>query len=291
MNAKHSDLIAIANAGLARKLDTAAKKAENKASRESAAESSNDDSIILDSGQHAFKQDVWRAVFVLNILRYLLACALLVIVGLMNYRPELVPIDKVIHPAMFFVSTIFILGSAIIFSYVSLKRFISFNIMILAQFSFDLILVTFLIHSVDSINSSFTLLYFMVVATGSIVLPRIQALGLASGAIILMFYEHIYSVFSSEHDINTNFGLLVGYSLLLFAISWTISYLAERLRIAELKSYVPGNETIEEFLIREETKALTAALNQTEGNKTEAAKLLGMTFRSFRYKLTKYDID
>jgi two-component system response regulator PilR (NtrC family) len=35
---------------------------------------------------------------------------------------------------------------------------------------------------------------------------------------------------------------------------------------------------------------LTAALESTNGNKTEAAKLLGMTFRSFRYKLTKYNL-
>ena len=85
-------------------------------------------------------------------------------------------------------------------------------------------------------------------------------------------------------------SLLVTYSLVMFAIAWTISYLAQRLRIAELKTFVPGNESIEEFLIREEIKALQSALAQTNGNKTEAAKLIGMTFRSFRYKLTKYDI-
>jgi len=54
---------------------------------------------------------------------------------------------------------------------------------------------------------------------------------------------------------------------------------------------VPGDETIDEYLVRQEKTALKAALATTEGNKTEAAKLLGMTFRSFRYKLTKYDID
>ena len=59
----------------------------------------------------------------------------------------------------------------------------------------------------------------------------------------------------------------------------------------QLKNYVPGDETIDEYLVRQEKTALKAALATTEGNKTEAAKLLGMTFRSFRYKLTKYDID
>ena len=291
MNAKHSDLIAIANAGLARKLDTAAKKAENKANIEAVAETVNEATSASTSQQPAFKQDVWRAVYVLNILRYALACSLLVIVGLMNYRPNLVPIDNIVHPEMFFVSTLLILGSAIVFSYISIRRLLAFNLLILLQFALDLILVTFLVHSVGSISSTFTLLFFMVVATGSIVLPRVQALGLAAGAIILMFYEHIYSYLAAEHTTDTNFGMMVGYALLLFAIAWTISYLAERLRIAELKTYVPGNETIEEFLIREETKALLSALKTTNGNKTEAAKLLGMTFRSFRYKLTKYDID
>ncbi|MBX2848253.1 MAG: hypothetical protein KTR16_08035, partial [Acidiferrobacterales bacterium] len=273
MNAKHSDLIAIANAGLARKLDTAAKKAENKANLQAVQDAVSEAAQPAASPQPEFKQDVWRAVYVLNILRYILACSLLVIVGLINYRPNLVPIDNILHPEMFFVSTLFILASAIVFSYISIRKLLAFNLLIIIQFALDLVLVTFLVHSVGSINSTFTLLFFMVVATGSIVLPRVQALGLAAGAIILMFYEHIYSYLTNELTSGANFGLLVGYALLVFAIAWTISYLAERLRIAELKTYVPGNETIEEFLVREETKALVSALQSTNGNKTEAAKL------------------
>ncbi|HEB01807.1 MAG TPA: hypothetical protein ENI12_01085 [Nitrospirae bacterium] len=33
-----------------------------------------------------------------------------------------------------------------------------------------------------------------------------------------------------------------------------------------------------------------SAVASINGNKTEAAKLLGLKFRSFRHKLTKYDI-
>ena len=33
------------------------------------------------------------------------------------------------------------------------------------------------------------------------------------------------------------------------------------------------------------------ALERTSGNKTQAARLLGMSFRSFRYRLAKYDLD
>ena len=39
-----------------------------------------------------------------------------------------------------------------------------------------------------------------------------------------------------------------------------------------------------------EKKALTDAVVQAKGNKTEAAKLLGMTFRALRYKLTKFGL-
>jgi two-component system response regulator PilR (NtrC family) len=40
-----------------------------------------------------------------------------------------------------------------------------------------------------------------------------------------------------------------------------------------------------------EKRWLLAALEEAEGNKTEAAKLLKMTFRSFRYRLAKYGLD
>jgi two-component system response regulator PilR (NtrC family) len=40
-----------------------------------------------------------------------------------------------------------------------------------------------------------------------------------------------------------------------------------------------------------EKRWLLAALEETEGNKTEAAKLLQMSFRSFRYRLAKLGLD
>ena len=286
MKAKHSDLIAIANASLAKKLDNAAEK-EERAKLEKEETKDKESS----KQQHEFKQDVWRAVYTLNIMRYVLAFSLLIVATLLTLKPDFKPIINLLSPWLFAFSAIMILISSIVFSYISSKRLLPFTDMILVQFSLDVILVTALIHSVGSINSVFSLLFFMVVATGSIVLPRIQALGLAAGTIILMLYEHTYSILRGIDGIMANFELLVGYALLLFVIAWTISYMAERLRVTELKTFVPGNETIEEFLVREEIKALQAALNSTNGNKTQAAKLLGMTFRSFRYKLGKYDID
>ncbi len=54
--------------------------------------------------------------------------------------------------------------------------------------------------------------------------------------------------------------------------------------------FVPGTEPLEQFLERVERDALIEALERSHYNKTAAAKLLGMTFRSFRYKLDKHGI-
>jgi two-component system response regulator PilR (NtrC family) len=40
-----------------------------------------------------------------------------------------------------------------------------------------------------------------------------------------------------------------------------------------------------------ERRILETALKEAKYNKTEAARRLGITFRSFRYKLDKYGID
>ena len=50
-----------------------------------------------------------------------------------------------------------------------------------------------------------------------------------------------------------------------------------------------GNDNISAFLEKTEQEAIYAALEKTNGNKTKAAELLGISFRSLRYKLTKID--
>ena len=47
---------------------------------------------------------------------------------------------------------------------------------------------------------------------------------------------------------------------------------------------------LDDHLARIEREALEQALRNTGGNKTEAAALLGMSFRSLRYKLKKYGL-
>ena len=48
---------------------------------------------------------------------------------------------------------------------------------------------------------------------------------------------------------------------------------------------------LDALLAQLEQKYLQLALATTGGNRTKAAKLLGMSFRSFRYRLAKYDMD
>ena len=283
MNKKHSDLIAIANSDLAEKLDRLHQA-------EPARSDVNETQHLSETQQGTFKQYIWKAVYTLNLIRYLLGLGLLLFVIAPNMDSSLNMTEVTQHPKLFITSTLLILLSAVLFSYVSKYKEVEFNILVTAQFSLDVVLAALLTHCTGSIESNFALLYLAVVATGSVVLPRVQALGLAGGAIILLFFEHFYSLIAASTEGQLNYPLLVKYSVLLFAVSWLISYLAQRIRIAELKRFVPGDQNIEDFLIREEKHALQAALKQTNNNKTEAAKLLGMSFRSFRYKLTKYEI-
>ncbi|MBF0383936.1 MAG: sigma-54-dependent Fis family transcriptional regulator [Magnetococcales bacterium] len=48
---------------------------------------------------------------------------------------------------------------------------------------------------------------------------------------------------------------------------------------------------LEKYLLDIELKAINQALEQTKGNKTKAAEILGMSFRSFRYRLKKLNME
>ncbi|MFO7764704.1 MAG: sigma-54 dependent transcriptional regulator [Wenzhouxiangellaceae bacterium] len=53
----------------------------------------------------------------------------------------------------------------------------------------------------------------------------------------------------------------------------------------------PGDKSLDDYMESIERSILENALKEAKYNKTEAARTLGITFRSFRYKLDKYDID
>ncbi len=60
---------------------------------------------------------------------------------------------------------------------------------------------------------------------------------------------------------------------------------------SELLEIPPGGMDLEKHLDQIEMKFLIQALEKSKGVKKNAAELLGMTFRSFRYKLTKHGLD
>jgi two-component system response regulator PilR (NtrC family) len=52
-----------------------------------------------------------------------------------------------------------------------------------------------------------------------------------------------------------------------------------------------GRETLDDYLARLERQAILEALQQTDGNRTAAARQLGVTFRSLRYRLERLGIE
>jgi two-component system, NtrC family, response regulator PilR len=60
---------------------------------------------------------------------------------------------------------------------------------------------------------------------------------------------------------------------------------------SEHPDYDPATESLEDYLDGIERKAITTALEENKWNKTAAAKQLGLTFRSFRYRLKKLNME
>jgi two-component system response regulator PilR (NtrC family) len=56
-------------------------------------------------------------------------------------------------------------------------------------------------------------------------------------------------------------------------------------------SFPDEGMNLDALLASVEKRWLVAAMEQADGNKTQAARLLQMSFRSFRYRLAKYDLD
>ncbi len=55
--------------------------------------------------------------------------------------------------------------------------------------------------------------------------------------------------------------------------------------------YDPAQGSLEDYLEKIEREAILLALEENKWNKTAAAKQLGLSFRSFRYRLKKLDLD
>ncbi len=61
--------------------------------------------------------------------------------------------------------------------------------------------------------------------------------------------------------------------------------------VPDSTEYHPTLGALEDYLEKIERKAITVALEENKWNKTAAAKQLGLSFRSFRYRLKKLNLD
>ena len=290
-----TDLIATSNPKLAKKLDKKRTKKRDqeldKPSNEKPNEKPNEKTAILHTTNYQrLNDELWRTVSVFNIFRYVLVVCMAGIFFIPVFAQNSGLFNHFAHPNLFIASLFVLLVSAVLFRVLANRQSIDFHLLIFLQLFLDVALVGVIVHATGGIESAFAALYIILVTTGSVILRRQYALALASATTIIMFYEHLYSALLTNEQA-TNYPMLSMFGMGLLIAAWLISYLAQRIRQAELKTFYLGEESIEEFLAREERHALRKALNQTQGNKTEAAELLGMSFRSLRYKLSKYEID
>jgi len=61
--------------------------------------------------------------------------------------------------------------------------------------------------------------------------------------------------------------------------------------VSSLEITARGDLSLDEYLEGIESNEIAIALEKSKGNKTQAAKLLGISFRAMRYKLKKLEID
>ena len=60
---------------------------------------------------------------------------------------------------------------------------------------------------------------------------------------------------------------------------------------AAMADFIPGQTQIQDYLDEIERRIIEQALQQTRYNRTQAAKLLGISFRSMRYRMERLDIN
>ena len=100
----------------------------------------------------------------------------------------------------------------------------------------------------------------------------------------LMFYPFPGNVRELENILERATALCVGES-----IEAADLHLEPEEMVGE--SVGRGTETLDAYLNRLERQAILEALQSTDGNRTAAARLLGVTFRSMRYRLERLGIE
>lgn len=81
------------------------------------------------------------------------------------------------------------------------------------------------------------------------------------------------------------------------ALCVVATYLADQLGLRERSTVAPvlsderGSMPLEDYLREIEKREILRAIEHARNNKTEAARILGITFRALRYKLEQFGMD
>jgi two-component system response regulator PilR (NtrC family) len=119
--------------------------------------------------------------------------------------------------------------------------------------------------------------------------------GISNGALAaLVSYRWPGNVRELRNAMEGAVALEEGENLTVAALPRSIRKHAEESELSDRfeKKTIPEEGLKLDFVLSGmERDFIEKALERTSGNKTQAARLLGMSFRSFRYRLSKYDLD
>jgi len=123
-------------------------------------------------------------------------------------------------------------------------------------------------------------------------LERLSIQGISNEAMeLLMSYGWPGNVRELENTIERAVSLESGEIILPESLPEKIQSSGEKIIPTSLLTLPPEGIDLEKTLADIEKKLLKEALIRTKGNKTKAAQLLGISFRSFRYRLAKLSLE
>ncbi|MGH1541792.1 MAG: sensor histidine kinase [Arenicella sp.] len=177
-----------------------------------------------------WSRDMLRALQLFNLLRFGLSIFLLAMIYFQGTTSSL---GKA-NPTLFLVAcvTLTVTGLFYFFNADNDKR--AFKLITFLQFLVDIVLVTLMMHASGGILSGMTMVLFIIVAAGCVVLRLNYGSGLAVAAIALLWIEHMLSTKVLLND--SNFEAVGITSAGILVTSIIIAKLARRARNVEAES-------------------------------------------------------
>lgn len=120
---------------------------------------------------------------------------------------------------------------------------------------------------------------------GSLNMPTLSPSALSA----LQRYQFPGNIRELENILERALALYDGKSIEIDDLNLPLS--SERPEADDSLKYDPEQGSLEDYLEKIEREAIMLALEENKWNKTSAAKQLGLSFRSFRYRLKKLDLD